>query len=178
MNRNTSLSLPPSHAERDRERRVFRFLRLARIPGFDRRMPRPLACDLSTGIGDNPGLRTYGNRDKVCVVDGQTAQTFGVVQAGSPFCGPMRPARRPAADLAAKPCSTPLSTGQEPPPSRRSGEIVNRAGAGRRRRSAARPREKRFHVFCVTTAAGSARDDGRMARRKGQETVSQRARAR
>ena len=178
MNRNTSLSLPPSHAERDRERRVFRFLRLARIPGFDRRMPRPLACDLSTGIGDNPGLRTYGNRDKVCVVDGQTAQTFGVVQAESPFRVPMRPARRPAADLAAKPCSTPLSTGQTPPPSRRSGEIVNRAGAGRRRRSAARPRGKRFHVFCVTTAAGSARDDGRMARRKGQETVSQRARAR
>jgi len=35
-----------------------------------------------------------------------------------------------SADLAAKPRSTPLSAGQAPPPSRRSREIVNRAGPG------------------------------------------------
>jgi len=49
MNRNTSPSLPLSRAGRDRERRVFRFLRRARVPDLGRRMPRPLPATIHRG---------------------------------------------------------------------------------------------------------------------------------
>jgi len=40
---------------------------------------------------------------------------------------------------------------------------LSRAGTGGAGTTPARPRENRFHVFCVTTAAASAAEDERVA---------------
>jgi hypothetical protein len=95
-----------------------------------------------------------------------------------------------------------LSAGPPPPPSRRSREIVNRAGCQRQlnfdplaampRRGqyspaadtgpgdpgAARPRQNRFHVICVTTAPEPRRMMAVWQGVKASKTASRRARAR